>query len=164
MKKILISIILFYILALVQTSFLIHFDIYGANLNLILIAIVLISFFEKAERRRGLVVAAIGGFYLDLFSNLQIGVSILALVVLVFLIKKAVKVFKEENILYFVPIFVLTFVFYGLFSVLLTSGLRLSFPPLWFNKLKLLEIGYNLVVGIIGFYLIKLCSGRVLRR
>lgn len=164
MKKILVSIIFFYILALVQTSFLIHFDIFGVSLNLILIAVILINFFEKAERRRGLAVAAIGGLYLDLFSNLQIGVSILALFVLALLIKRALKRFREENILYFIPIFVLTTALYGFFTFLLMSGLKLSFSPLYFNKLKLLEIGYNLMVGIIGFYLIKICFGRVLKR
>jgi rod shape-determining protein MreD len=164
MKKILVSIIFFYILVLVQTSFLVHFDISGVSLNLILIAVILINFFERAERRRGLMVAAIGGFYLDLFSNLQVGVSILILFVLALLIKRALKRFKEENILYFIPIFVLTMALYSFFTFLLMSGLKLSFPPLYFNKLKLLETGYNLIVGIIGFYLIKICFGRILKR
>jgi rod shape-determining protein MreD len=164
MKKILVSIIFFYILVLVQTSFIVHFDISGVSLNLILIAVILINFFERAERRRGLMVAAIGGFYLDLFSNLQVGVSILILFVLALLIKRALKRFKEENILYFIPIFVLTMALYSFFTFLLMSGLKLSFPPLYFNKLKLLETGYNLIVGIIGFYLIKICFGRILKR
>ncbi len=165
MKKILIFVLFFFFLALIQTSFLIHFDIYGVSLNLVLISVILVNFFEKPWQKTGLVIAAIGGFYLDLFSNFQIGVSLLVLVVLALLIKRILKTLKEENILYFIPVFILAIAFYGFFSVLLNSALELSFPSFsCLDKLKILGIFYNLLVGIIGFYLIKLCSGRILRR
>ncbi len=164
MKKILISVLFFFFLALIQTSFLIHLDISGVSLNLILISVILVNFFEKPRQKTGLVVAAIGGLYLDLFSNFQIGISLFTLIILALLIKRILKTIKEENILYFIPVFVLAVVFYSFLSVLLSSALELSFPSSFcFDKLKLLEIAYNLVIGVAGFYLIKLCSGRILR-
>jgi len=163
--KPLIFALFFYILALIQTSFLVHLDIFGVTLNLILISVVLVNFYEKPWKNSGLLVAAIGGFYLDLFSNFQFGVSIFILVVLAFLIKRTLKILKEENVLYFIPIFIFSIIFYNLFSTLLSSALNLSFPSsLCFNRLKILEIVYNLGVGVFGFYLMKLCSKGVLKK
>lgn len=165
MKRILIFALFFYLLALIQTSFLIHLDISGVTLNLILISVILINFFEKPWRKTGFLIAAIAGFYLDLFSDFQIGVSLFTLIILALLIKRILKTLKEENIFYFIPVFILAIVFYNLFSVLLSSVLELSFPSSFcFDKLRILEIAYNLVIGIFGFYLIKLCSGKILRK
>ena len=164
MIKIIISLFLLFFLAITQTSFLIHLDVYGVTLNLVLIFVVLFNFFEEPRKINGLVVAVIGGFYLDLFSDLQIGASLFTLVILAFFIKRALKTLKEKNILYFIPALILAFVFFGILSTLFNSVLGLSFPVVCLNKLKVLEIGYNLLVGIIGFYLIKLCFGRVFKK
>jgi rod shape-determining protein MreD len=93
MKKILILIPVFYILALFQTSFLIHFniflggDFFGWILNLVLIAVILITVFENPEKSTGIFSAFIGGFFLDIFSENFIGFHVLILLTLVFLIK-----------------------------------------------------------------------------
>lgn len=165
MKRILIFVLFFYLLVLIQTSFLIHFNISSVVPNLILISVILVNFFEKAWKNTGLLIAAIGGFYLDLFSNFQLGISLFTLIILAFLIKRALKILREKNILYFIPIFIFAVIFYNLVSTLFSSVLRLSFPPSFaFNKLKMLEIIYNLGIGVFGFYLIKLCSGKILRK
>jgi len=164
MKKILLSVFLLFFLVLIQTSFLVHFDISGVNLNLVLIAVVLVNFFERPWRKRGLVVAAIGGFYLDLFSDFRIGVSVLTLFILALLIKRILRSLKEENILYFIPLFILIFILYGFLLILFGSIAGLTLPSaLCFNKLKVLELAYNLAGGTFGFYLVKLCL-KVLRR
>ena len=165
MKKILIFALFFYILTLIQTSFLIHFDILGVTPHLILISIVLLNFLEKPKDYTGLWVAGAGGFFLDLFSSFQFGVSLFTLIILAFLIKRILIILKEENIIYFIFIFVFAFVFYNLFSVLFNSLLNLSFPSLFiFNKLKIFEIIYNLIWGILGYFLVKLCSQKVLKK
>jgi len=93
MKKILILIPFFYILTLFQTSFLIHFNIFleggfgGWTPNLILIAVILITVFERPEKNLGIFLAFIGGFFLDIFSENFIGFHILVLVILALLIK-----------------------------------------------------------------------------
>ncbi len=87
MKKILISVILLYFLALLQTSFLVHFSISGIVPNLILILIILWNLFEKKGGSLGMYNALIGGFFLDVFSNRPIGFYILILVILAIFIK-----------------------------------------------------------------------------
>jgi len=101
-KKILISIIVFYFLVLIQTSFLVHFNILGIVPNLVLISVVLWNLFEKSKNYFGLYVALIGGFFLDIFSNYFIGFYILILFTLVIFLKlvfkKYVRVpFTEKN-------------------------------------------------------------------
>lgn len=93
MKKILILILFFYILTLFQTSFLIHFNIFleggffGWALNLILIAVILITVLENPEKNLGIFSGICGGFFLDIFSENFLGFHILILVILAFFIK-----------------------------------------------------------------------------
>jgi len=86
-KKILISIVIFYILVLLQASFLVHFSVWGIVPNLILIAIIFWNFFEKKKSYLGLYNALIGGFFLDIFSNKFIGFYILISLTLAIIIK-----------------------------------------------------------------------------
>ena len=75
MRKFLILILSFYILALFQTSFLVHFDILGYVLNFILIATILINLFENPQKNLGITSAFIGGFFLDIFSGHFLGIN-----------------------------------------------------------------------------------------
>jgi len=86
-KKILVFIIIFYFLALVQTSFLVHFKVWNMVPNLILFLVVVWNVFERADNKFGLYQAIIGGFFLDIFSDKFIGFNILILVISVILIK-----------------------------------------------------------------------------
>lgn len=86
-KRFLITLTVFYLLALLQTSFFIHFRIWGAVPNLILILIMLINVFEKPKNNTGLLAGIIGGFFLDIFSSNFIGFYTLILLALSFLIK-----------------------------------------------------------------------------
>jgi len=90
-KKFLVSIILYYIFILLQTSFLVHFSIFGLTLNLILISVIIWNILEKSGTLFGLLNAAMGGFFLDLFSNRMFGFHILILVVLAIFIKFVFK-------------------------------------------------------------------------
>jgi rod shape-determining protein MreD len=89
LKKILTIIIFFYFLILLQTSFLIHFDIFlgkFVNYILILAPIILISFFTSQKQFYGFGAAFSAGFFLDIFSGQLIGISIFIFTLLVFLI------------------------------------------------------------------------------
>ncbi len=90
-KKTLVSIILYYIFILLQTSFLVHFSIFGLVLNLILISVIIWNILEKSETLFGLSNAVIGGFFLDLFSSRMFGFHILILLALAIFIKFVLK-------------------------------------------------------------------------
>ncbi|XOB41870.1 MAG: rod shape-determining protein MreD [Candidatus Nealsonbacteria bacterium] len=87
MKKVLILIIVFYILALLQTSFLIHLSFFNITPNFILIAVLLLNLLEEPRKNNGIFGAVISGFFWDIFSNRPIGFHILILVGLAILIK-----------------------------------------------------------------------------
>jgi len=93
--KFLISIIVLYFLTLLQTSFLVHFTIFGVVPNLVLFLIIIWNIFEKADNKLGLYQAIIGGFFLDIFSNRIIGFNILFLFLLAFLLKTIFKKYVQ---------------------------------------------------------------------
>ncbi len=90
-KRIVVLIILFYFLALLQTSFLVHFSILGLIPNLIFILVIFWNLFEKPEHFLGVFNALIGGFFLDVFSNRIIGFNILILLAIALFIKLVFK-------------------------------------------------------------------------
>jgi len=81
----------FYILALLQSSFLVHFDISGYVLNFILIVTIFINLFEKPQKNLGIISAFIGGFFLDIFSENFLGFYILILLAISIFIKFILK-------------------------------------------------------------------------
>lgn len=94
-RKVIILSILFYILALFQTSFLIHLR----ALNLSLLLVIFLNLFEKSEENFGFIAALIGGFFLDIFSEKPIGFYILILFSLSILIKLVLKRYIQLPIL-----------------------------------------------------------------
>lgn len=86
-KNIIFLFITFYILVLLQTSFLIHFSIQGIVPNLILAAVILINLIEKTEQKSGIASAIIGGFFLDIFSSRPFGLDVLILLTTAIFIK-----------------------------------------------------------------------------
>ncbi len=87
MRNFLILIILFYILILIQISFLAHFNIFRILPNIILLLVILINVFQKTAQSFGWTSAIIGGFYLDIFSSGLFGTQIIILLLLATLIK-----------------------------------------------------------------------------
>ena len=67
-KKIIFLILLFYFLTLLQTSFLVHFNVFGIVPNFVFITVILINLFTPHHYWRGVGAAFIGGLYLDIFS------------------------------------------------------------------------------------------------
>ncbi|MBL7142414.1 MAG: hypothetical protein ISS83_02045 [Candidatus Pacebacteria bacterium] len=66
-KRILFFIFFFYLLILIQTSFLVHFNIWGIMPNLVLLAVILINVFGPG-RESAIISSVVGGLYLDIFS------------------------------------------------------------------------------------------------
>ena len=86
MKNIFILIILFYLTALLQTSFFPHFPM-GHLLNFVLVLVIIINLFEVREGRLGLFGAFLGGFFLDIFSEFFLGFWAIILLLTAFFIK-----------------------------------------------------------------------------
>ena len=90
-KKLLIITALFYFLALLQTSFLVHFDIKGIVPNFVLLSVILINLFEPQKEKTGIFAAFIGGFFLDIWSVHIFGMEILILLAAAIFIKFIIK-------------------------------------------------------------------------
>jgi len=81
LKNILISILILYFLVLLQTSFFVHFNLWGIVPNFVIILVILWNFFEKEKSflSLGFLIALIGGFFLDIFSSWPFGFYIVIL-------------------------------------------------------------------------------------
>ena len=103
MRKILILAILFYILVLLQTSFLVHFNIFGHVPNFILFLVIVLSISETPTPKFGVGAgvwgAVFGGFFLDIFSSGPIGFQILIYTAISIFIKLILKKYLWINIL-----------------------------------------------------------------
>jgi rod shape-determining protein MreD len=84
-------ILFFYTLSLVQTSFMVHFDIPAFLSNLILILVILINLFQKTDNYSGVIAAIFAGLFLDIFSSWPIGFWTLLLFLISIFIKKILK-------------------------------------------------------------------------
>jgi len=87
MKKYLILILFFYLIALFQTSFLVHFNFFPFLPNLILISQILITVFENPKENLALFTSFLAGFFWDIFSENPLGLGIIISFSLSFLIK-----------------------------------------------------------------------------
>jgi len=92
-KRLLFLFFCFYFLILIQTGFLIHFNIGGwwAGYGPILIAIIFINLFTPHYSWWGVSASFFGGFFLDIFSENFIGFHILILLLVSLFIKFILK-------------------------------------------------------------------------
>lgn len=159
----------FSVLVLIQTSVLGHFSIYGTKLNLIFIAVFLLSFFESPNNELGKVsvgiavpAGVIGGFLLDIFSSLPFGTFTITFLILAVLIKRFNVFLHKSNKAAFLIAFFLAFVFYKICFAILAMVLALVFQGqfffIWPIKLTaLIELVYNfMITGLIySFYILR---------
>ena len=84
---------LLYALALLQSSFLVHFNLFGMVPNLIVVLIAAWSFLEMEKKlfSAALFCAVAGGFFLDIFSSRPFGFYIVMLVAIALFIKFFVR-------------------------------------------------------------------------
>jgi len=102
MKKLILIFLGFYLLTLIQISFLIHFN-FGWQLGSlpILIFVAFINFFESPSKKTGIYSALFAGFFLDIFSTTPLNffgfwilISIAIASFIKFIFKKHVQVPK----------------------------------------------------------------------
>ncbi len=145
MLPVIILFFFFYLLAIFQNSFFSHFPIFGLVPNLVFIAYALLVFFE--ERGRLLQVAwyaLLAGLFASVFSYQSIGISVLIFFGVGIAAKKVQDSLHEAEqarpIIHFIPLFLFSYLAYSI-----VSGEGIGWPLAW-------ELGYNLLVAIIGFY------------
>ena len=149
LKYIIIALI-FFVLALFQTSFLPYFNIAGTVPNLVFILFFILTFFdESGNYYEGFFLSIIAGFLLDVFSPSYFGISIVSLLIIYFTTKSINYFLKEREekyiIIYFLLIFLLCFFVYHLF-------LYMFLDSIIFNENMTIEFLYNLGFALIGFY------------
>lgn len=158
--RLLIIFLLFGFLAILQTSFLVHYNIMGTMPNLVFILFFLIVIFEDSQKYiQGIFSAIVAGFFLDALSFSYFGVIIILLLIFAFALKQLLSLLRKRRdkhpIIYFVPLFILAFVIYNLF--LTTAIYFLNSPQIMpcLSWVFLIEIIYNLIFALFGFYIYK---------
>ena len=157
MQRFLILFLFFYILSLIQTGFLIHFNIKGGLPNLLLISVFLSIFLENPRKNFSFFGALVGGFFLDIFSNSFLGISIITLLLMTFLLKRVMLILRELNIFWFLILLFVSMNFYNLFSPFINSLIlfKITSFQIDFTEVFVVEVIYNLILGLIIFYLLR---------
>lgn len=83
--------LLLYVLALLQMSFFVHLFPSGLIPNFVMLGVLLISIFERAESEVSLGAALFGGFLVDIFSDGIIGFWASVLLLAALLVKIVLK-------------------------------------------------------------------------
>lgn len=146
--KYLITIILFYFFALLQSSFFAHFNFFGAFPNFVFILFFLLIFFDKETNYYKIFFySAIAGILLDFFSYAYFGISVVLLFCIGILLKKIQSALLQRQdkypVIYFLPLFLISFIFYEAFF---TTNIGFE---------SVAEIIYNLIFAWIGFYVFR---------
>jgi rod shape-determining protein MreD len=91
MKKAFFFLIFLYFIALLETSFFVHFRFFNILPNLLLIFQILITLFEDPKGNWAFFSAILAGFFLDVFSERPIGFNIFALLFISFVLKTVLR-------------------------------------------------------------------------
>jgi len=158
--KYLITILLFYFFALLQSSFFIYFNVFGAVPNLIFVLYFTVIFFDKKNNYYSAIFyAMLAGLFLDIFSTYKIGLSIVLLVIIGILIKKVQSSLSETkddySFAHFAILFFASFLIYHLSLKACLYFLNPNFIALTLNFKFLAELMYSLFFGAVGFYICK---------
>ena len=159
-KKISIIIILFCLFAVLQSSFFVNFNLFGAVPNLIFVLFFTLCFLDKNRSYYYILFMALfGGFLLDIFSYSYLGPSVIILIILGLLLHKTQSLLADSDgnypFIYFMPMFVIFLVVYyllaGAYSFFIDSN-KIITP---FGLTTLYSIIYNCIFAIILYFLLK---------
>lgn len=141
----------FIFLALFQNSFLSYFTIVGFIPNLLFALFFIIVFLEESTQfYEGIFTAILAGFAIDLFMPFYFGGAIFSLLLVYIFIKTILYFLRERKneylLLYFIPIFLISFAMYKASVYTL-----LNFPHLQFNidRNNFIELTYNLILALV---------------
>jgi len=154
-----LSIIIFYFFALLQNSFFVYLDFFGAVPNFIFIIFFLFVFFSnKKSYFKTIFYAITAGIFLDILSINKIGVSVALLIIIGLLIKKMQSLLKDQKdahpFAYFVILFCVSYIFYYLLLQIYFYFI-LKYILISFNFKFLFEILYSLIFAIVGYSIYK---------
>jgi rod shape-determining protein MreD len=158
--KYLIIILLFYLFALLQNSFFAHLNLFGAVPNFIFITFFLLVFFGKKDSYyRVIFYAVLAGLFLDIFSSVYIGISMVLLIIIGAAIKKTQSLLKEKKAVYpFVYFLTLFFCSLTAYDLLLQVCISFLFSPHIAGSFGLsffVGIIYSFFFAIVGFFICK---------
>jgi len=146
--------LLFFILALLQTSFLPYFSIMGSILNIVFILFFILIFFGENEEEFFIPITA--GFFLDTFLTSYFGISIISLLAVYIFQKFITHFFKISRndyfIFYFIVLFLINFILYNVVLYLFSIITHFKFDLGWNVIIGLI---YNLTFACVGFYIYK---------
>jgi rod shape-determining protein MreD len=97
LRRIILLIVIFYFLALFQSSLFPYFGILGFVANLTLLSVILINIFIH-DTYFGLFSAVIGGFFWDVFSSQFFGYHVLILLLIASLIQIILKKYVRTSL------------------------------------------------------------------
>jgi rod shape-determining protein MreD len=162
-QKTLVIILLFYIFALLQSSFFSHFVLFGAVPNLIFIFFFLLAFFVKKDRNYQIIyLAAMAGILLDISFFAYLGPSIIILMFIGFLLKKTQSLLKNRQdnypFVYFLPLFLIFFVVYEALIMVYLHFFDSSHALIAFDTRFVSGIVYSSVFASVLFYIHKKCQ------
>ena len=155
------TILSFFIISALQASYLPFSRSPMGSLNLVFITFILLVFFKGINNDNyGFFLVITAGFFTDIFSNFYFGSAILAFLALFFSIKYFFYFLKEArvnySIAYFSIVFSASFILYGIFLKVISTGPALSYG-------FLANFLYNLSVACLGFY-IFLFFGKIIKQ
>jgi len=159
-QKILFIIITFFLFALWQSSFFMHFNLFGAAPNLVFVLFFLLIFFNRNIKNYQIVCLSFAGIFLDILSYIyNIGTSILIFTIVGLLFKGTRLLLRNTNddypFAYFLPLFL---VFFCVYDALLMAYLRFfdfSHAIIGFDFKLLAQVVYSLFFAVIGFWFFK---------
>jgi len=159
-KKDFLIIILFYFLALIQSSFLSHFAIRGVSPNLILITVLLFCLFESPEGSLGKSSGFSGGFFLDVFSASPLGTATFSLFFTAFISKKVLQDLKKIDFPFVFLFFVLAVLLFELLALFFSFVFGIALEGLTPLRVPLdysipIALIYNSLLGLGGFFLLR---------
>jgi len=158
-----ITIILFYFFALLQSSFFIYFSLFGAIPNFVFILFFLLTFFcSENNYYKTIFIAILAGLTIDIFYASQIGISIVLLIIIGFLITKTQSSLKKTDDDYpFIPFFALfltSFLAYCLLFKICLYFINPGYTIVVFSPKLLAEILYSSFFAILAFFIYKKLS------
>ena len=159
-RKTLVIIFIFYLFALLQNSFFVYYNLFGAIPNLVIILFFLLLFFQKDDGSNHLIFwAIIAGFFLDIFSSTYIGPSIILLIIVGFLFKNTQRLLKNSQDSYPFAYFISLFVAFLLAFDLVTALYLRFFDPskfaINFGTAVIFSALYDVLIASILFYVYK---------
>jgi len=155
---------LFYIFAVLQNGFLVHFNLFGVVPNLVFILFFLLVFFSAQKGPAWgweiAFYAITAGFFLDIFSYTYFGASIVILVIVGFASKKIQSTLQEVSsnkfpLAYFLGLFLPSLIIYNVLFEIFLDKFNFAKIIAGVNLSLIAGVIYNLFIACIGFWIYK---------